>query len=147
MYGLEAIEAHNGWAIAVVGVTIVFTGLVLLSFFISQLHRIIELIDNPPKRKPKTKKKAKEKEKQSLRVFNDTEKEAAKQFRLLVRTLEDHFALPRLLHLAQISGLEHSHSRLNLLLESGIIKPDADGYFTWDLTVYRQTVDKEDKDK
>ena len=41
LYGLEAISAHNGWAMAVVGATIVFTGLVILSFAISQIHRIL----------------------------------------------------------------------------------------------------------
>jgi hypothetical protein len=116
---------------------------VLLSFFISQLHKIIDLIENPPKRKSKAEKKAEKEHKRSAPVFSDTEKESAKQFRLLARTLEDHFALPRLLHLAQISGLDHPHARLKGLLDSGIIKPDTDGYFTWDLAVYRQIVDKE----
>lgn len=143
MYGLEAISANNGWEIAAVGISIVFTGLVVLSFFISRLHKVIELIENPPKRKPKAHKKAGKEKEKPLPVFSDTEKESAKQLRLLVRTMEDHFPLPRLLHLAQISGLDHPHSRLNRFLESGIIKPDGDGYFTWDLTVYRQTVDKE----
>ncbi|MCF8045550.1 MAG: hypothetical protein K9J83_06795, partial [Desulfarculaceae bacterium] len=91
----------------------------------------------------KAEKKAEKEKKQSFPVFSDTEKESAKQFRLLVRTMEDHFPLPRLLHLAQISGLDHPHVRLNRLLDSGIIKPDADGYFTWDLALYRQIVDKE----
>lgn len=143
MYGLEAIEANNGWAISIVGITIVFTGLVVLSFIISRLHKIIELIENPPRRKSKAEKKAEKEKARAMPVFTGTEKESAKQFRLLARTMEDHFSLPRLLHLAQISGLDHPHSRLNRLLETGIIKPDADGYFTWDMTVYRQTVDKE----
>ena len=143
MYGLEAISANNGWAIAVVGISIVFTGLVLLSFFISRLHKVIELIENPPRRKSKADKKAEKEKEKRLPVFSDAEKESAKQFRLLVRTMEDHFPLPRLLHLAQISGLDHPHSRLKRLLDSGLIQPDGEGYFTWDLALYRKTVDKE----
>jgi len=38
LYGIEAINANNGWAISAVGITIVFSGLVLLSFVIAQLH-------------------------------------------------------------------------------------------------------------
>ncbi|MEN8212519.1 MAG: OadG family protein [Thermodesulfobacteriota bacterium] len=53
MYGLEAINANNGWSIAVVGVTIVFSGLVMLSFVISQLHKILDLWKNPVKIKDK----------------------------------------------------------------------------------------------
>ena len=49
LYGLEAINAHNGWAISVVGVTIVFTGLVSLSVLISQLHKLVSLYNNPEK--------------------------------------------------------------------------------------------------
>lgn len=143
MYGLEAISANNGWAIAVVGISIVFTGLVLLSFFISRLHKVVDFIENPPKRKSKADKKAEKEKENSLPVLSDVDKESAKQFRLLVRTMEDHFPLPRLLHLAQISCLDHPHSRLNRFLEARIIKPDADGYFTWDLELYRQIVDKE----
>ena len=45
MYGLEAINAANGWAMATVGITIVFSGLVILSFVISRLHKIIGFLD------------------------------------------------------------------------------------------------------
>ncbi|MBW1726140.1 MAG: OadG family protein [Deltaproteobacteria bacterium] len=39
MYGLQAIAAYNGWAMALAGALIVFSGLVILSFVISQLHK------------------------------------------------------------------------------------------------------------
>jgi len=41
LYGLQAIAAHNGWAMALAGALIVFSGLVILSFVISQLHKIL----------------------------------------------------------------------------------------------------------
>ena len=43
MYGFDNITANNGWAMAVVGASIVFAGLVVLSFVISQIHKILEL--------------------------------------------------------------------------------------------------------
>ena len=46
MYGLDAISAHNGWAMAVVGATIIFSGLIVLSLAISQLTNLLKLWDN-----------------------------------------------------------------------------------------------------
>ena len=46
MYGLEAIAQHNGWVQSILGISIVFSGLVLLSFAVSQIHKILDLWDN-----------------------------------------------------------------------------------------------------
>ena len=45
MYGLEAISAQNGWAMAIAGALIVMAGLTVLSFVISQLHKIAALLE------------------------------------------------------------------------------------------------------
>ena len=134
MYGLEAIATHNGWAISVVGVTIVFTGLVLLSFAISQLHKLLDLWDN----KHELKKKWARKKKQDPLIFTEKQKEAARQFQLLARTLDDCFSLPRLLKMAELSGLDLPHANLANLLKSGIIKADQEGFFTWDRECYKK---------
>ena len=42
MTGLEAISAHNGWSIAAVGITIVFTGLTMLCIILSQLYKVLD---------------------------------------------------------------------------------------------------------
>ena len=54
MYGFENISANNGWAMAAVGATIVFLGLVVLSFVISQIHKILNLWEkrDTPKEQP-----------------------------------------------------------------------------------------------
>ncbi|MBC2703739.1 OadG family protein [Desulfobacula sp.] len=146
MYGLEAINANNGWAISVVGVSIVFSGLVMLSLVISQLHKVLALWENPSKIKALFKikqpedqsDKLQEKEIADQAIFTESQKEVVKQFGLLIRTMEDHFSLPRLLHLAQISDLKNPHSTLNNLLETKIIIPDGSGFFTWE----KETFDK-----
>lgn len=43
MIGIENITNNNGWAMAAVGASIVFLGLVVLSFVISQIHKILKL--------------------------------------------------------------------------------------------------------
>ncbi len=148
MYGLEAINASNGWAISVVGVTIVFSGLVMLSFVISQLHKVLGFWEDPSKIKALFKAKP-DKElpeellnKQSVHgiLFTESQKEVAKQFALLKRTMKDHFSLPRLLHLAQISGLKDPCSNLNNLLKTRIIVPDGAGFFIWDKDMFDKTI-------
>ena len=148
MYGLEAINANNGWAISVVGVTVVFSGLVMLSFVIAQLHRVLALWEDPSKIKALFKTKPKEEpledlpEKQIVDQtdFTETQKEIVKQFALLVRTMEDHFSLPKLLYFAQISDLKDPCSNLNNLLKKKIIIPDGSGFFTWDKNMFDKTI-------
>ena len=148
MYGLEAINASNGWAISVVGVTIVFTGLVMLSLVIAQLHKVLALWENPSKikaffkaKQPKEQpEKLQEKQISDHAIFTENQQEVAKQFALLVRTMEDHFSLPRLLHLAQISDLKDPCSNLNKLLKTKIIVPDGSGFFTWDKNMFDKTI-------
>jgi len=127
-----------------VGITIVFSGLVVLSFVISQLHKFLDLYENPGKIKSffsPGKKQNKPLETQTpLPVLTQEQKEISKQFALLARTLEDHFSLPRLLDLARISGLKDFHSNLNILLKSAIIFPDKDGFFCWDQELYTKTI-------
>lgn len=134
MYGFEAITAHNGWAVSVVGITIVFCGLVTLSLVISQLHKAIALYENPEKLKQifaGSQRKKAEPEPSPALVLTSAQKDTFRQFALLVRTMEDHFSLPRLLFLAQISGLKDPHLSLGLLIKSGIVFPDRQGLFCW----------------
>jgi len=144
LYGIEAINANNGWAISVVGITIVFSGLVVLALVISQLHKLLDLYENPRKIKnwfSGGKEKDTPLETPSvIMVFTEEQKEIAKQFALLVRTMEDHFSLPRLLNLARISGVKNFHSNLNILLKSAIIYPDKEGYFCWNQDLYIKTI-------
>jgi hypothetical protein len=147
LYGIEAINANNGWAISAVGITIVFSGLVLLSFVIAQLHKGLDLYENPRKIKGWFSLKKKQEQvdnsletEEILLVLTEEQKEIAKQFALLVSTLEDHFSLPRLLELARISGVKNFHSNLNILLKSDILFPDKEGFFCWDQDLYIKTI-------
>jgi hypothetical protein len=147
LYGIEAINANNGWAISAVGITIVFSGLVLLSFVIAQLHKGLDLYENPRKIKGWFSLKKKQEQvdnsletEEILLVLTEEQKEIAKQFALLVSTLEDHFSLPRLLELARISGVKNFYSNLNILLKSDILFPDKEGFFCWDQDLYIKTI-------
>lgn len=143
LYGLEAIDAHNGWAISVVGITIVFTGLVALSVLISQLHKLVALYDNPGRIKKlfaaKSESAGKASTPKKHMVLTEAQKQICRQYKLLAQTMEDVISLPKLLRMAELSGLQAPHANINLLITSGILCADEQGYFTWDEEIFIRT--------
>jgi len=132
--GLEAIATHNGWAMALIGALIVFTGLVLLSLAVSQIHNILQLWD----RRGGFLRSGAVGQKTS--ALSPEAIVAAKQVKLLIERIGDPFPLPRLLALAKKTGLTRSHGRINELLDAGLIVPDGRGTFSWDQPVYETKV-------
>lgn len=143
LYGLEAINAHNGWAISVVGVTIVFSGLVTLSALISQLHKLVTLYDNPEIIKKlftrKSESAAKAGTPKKHMVLTEAQKQICRQYNLLAQTMDAVISLPKLLRMAELSGLKDPHANINLLIKSGILCADEQGYFTWDEDIFIRT--------
>ena len=137
MNGLEAIAANNGWAISVVGVSIVFTGLVLLSFAIAQMHKILALWDNRKSLSLFQPRKESKPTPPEI-VFSEKEKESARQFYLLSKTMKDSFSIQRILDMAEVSGLEAPHSRLYTLIKAKIVAPDNKGFFFWDREMFKK---------
>ena len=141
MNGLDAINANNGWAIAAVGIIIVFAGLVILAFIISQLHKVLAFIENPKRFEFLSSKKSNGKEDEFvLSSLLKDQKESAKQLFLLVKTMEEHFSLPKLIRLAEISNIEKPYTNINNLLDSGIVEPDSKGYFLWNEDRFKKLV-------
>ena len=128
MYGLDAIKAGSGWEITAVGIFIVFTGLTFLSLFINQIHKLLDLWEN--RREIKLFQK---KDKTRIAInFSESQKIMAKQIFLLAKTMDASFSLPRLLMLAEMSGIANPHSSVCLLLNTGILLPDHKGFYFWD---------------
>ncbi|MGM0452007.1 MAG: OadG family protein [Thermodesulfobacteriota bacterium] len=141
MTGIEAIHHYNGFAMAAVGVTIVFSVLVMLALIISQLHKVLSIWDNrrtyfskarktfpsatPAEMEPKT-----EKETVSIE-YVDNLYESARKFRLLIQAIGEPFALPELIRKAEISGIEHPHSKASHLIVNHLIVSDGKGFFRW----------------
>lgn len=134
MTGLENISANNGWAMAAAGIGIVFFGLILLSFAISQLHRILDILE---RLHTFTQRK---KNKEQIKPVSDDEpeppltdiiEETIRNYQMLSRRIGDPFSLPKLLDLAEKCGLTKPYSTINMLIVSEIIVPDGNGYFIW----------------
>lgn len=136
LLGLKAISAQNGWEYALAGVCIVFSGLVLLSIVLSQLHKLLNLWENRSSIGKQLKERWK---KEALVPGPETTKpgplselmESRQNYRMLVDRIGDPFALPRLLSLAERTGLQRPHATINELLQAGVILPYKNGYFTW----------------
>lgn len=108
---------------AVAGVIIVFCGLVVLSSTIAQLHKVLRLLnggatgtEGAPAADP---------------IMHQNLAESARQFRLISDRTGESFPLPKLIELAELSGLPRPHSTINDLLRAGLIVPDGKGYFFW----------------
>lgn len=131
MTGFEAIAAHNGWSIAVVGVSIVFSGLIMLSIIISQLYKVIDLWERRAEFFERRKGGAADRIDLPEIVVTPDMKETVRQYKLLAERLGEPFSLPKLLDLAVRCGLVNPHSTVNRLLQQKVIVPDEDGYYRW----------------
>ena len=133
MYGLEAISANNGWAMAFAGIVIVMTGLTVLSTIISQLHRIVGWLERkkgegaPPEKELSDTQRALA---MPDRLTNDPE-EIASIYKALSSSLEETFRLAELYAISVENDLPHPHISLRQLREDGILVCVGDGCFTW----------------
>jgi len=139
LYGFEAISMHNGWAMAGVGGTIVFTGLVMLATVISQLHRVLDFLENllgrfkgknttvvnaatpdPPAPKPEVAKR-----------FLDDLDTVADRYKAVSEPVGETFPLVELHRLAGKIDDPHPHLTLTHLRQQCFLIPQGDGLFSW----------------
>ena len=125
MIGLEAISAHNGWAMAVTGSIIVMCGLSALAFIISQLHKIIGLFE-----KEKEKASHFTKPEADIDILNDLPVTAL-LYQPLTAELGDSFPLAELYRIFEKEQLPHPHLTISALREAEYLLPSGEGLFSW----------------
>jgi hypothetical protein len=137
MVGIDNITNNNGWAMAVVGATTVFLGLVILSFVISQIHKILELWENRTEKLNGNKKQARVDDKQKPAPLAAKENHLpttsalASIYRPLVEQLKEPFQLIQLFEKTKEMNLPHPHLSIKNLQEADILVAQGDGTFTW----------------
>jgi ABC-type transport system involved in cytochrome c biogenesis permease subunit len=137
LFGFENITNNNGWAMAAVGASIVFSGLVVLSFVISQIHKILALWDEREKHIARFRKLLRNHaaEKFTPPAYEQrqfpTADELAGDYAPLVDGLEKPFALSQLFEVAKQKDLPHPHLSIQRLQEAGILITEGDGTFKW----------------
>jgi hypothetical protein len=138
LFGFENITGNNGWAMAAVGATIVFSGLVVLSFVISQIHKLLKLWDdreNLMERFRKAAPAAATVEKVDAPVYSERHlpsvDELAGIYQPLVEQLEEPFKISQVFEIANKNDLPHPHLSIQRLQEAGLLVARGDGTFTW----------------
>lgn len=131
MYGLEAINAVNGWAMAAVGSLIVFSGLVILSFVISQLHKFMPLLEKFGGKEGATENKTSTIAPPAPKRAPDI-REQATLFQPIIETLGSSFSLAELYSQANKQNIPHPHLTISAFRDAGILLPLGDGIFSWD---------------
>ncbi len=137
MYGLNAISVHNGWAMAFAGALIVFSGLVVLSLVIAQLHKVLTFFEKKPadfQQDQETPDIEQPEDKPGFllpKPFPEDINEIARLYKPLVEELGETFYLSELYEILRTNDFPHPHITLTALREAEILIPDGDGVFTW----------------
>lgn len=137
MYGFENITANNGWGMAAVGASTVFLGLVVLTFVISQIHKILRLWEERGKYLERYRKQvpANDEEKTKPPVYKISRlpevTEIASIYRPLVEQLEERFELSQLHEISKKMNLPHPHLSIKYLMDADILIAQGDGTFSW----------------
>jgi hypothetical protein len=137
LFGFDNITANNGWAMAVVGASTVFLGLVVLSFVISQIHKVLEMWEARRKQLKQTPQGAgtkiakKIQPTQPARTQVPAIKDLITIYRPLVEQLNEPFNLVQLHEITKKMDLPHPHISINRLREADILVAEGDGSFTW----------------
>ncbi len=125
MTGFEAISHYNGWAMALVGASIVISGLTILSLIISQLHKVVGLLEKRPEDIPDSSNSPEVEE-----DFYPTNIDAtANLYRPLTEELGEQFNLADLYSLANKYHLPHPHLSIRCLRDAGKLEALGDGVF------------------
>lgn len=128
MVGLEAIAHNNGWTIAATGACIVFTGLATLSLVISQLHKLVALLDRPSKATVEVVIKETKPSWTPPDCPNNLEL-AVRLYQPLFDELPPEFDLAELYVLAKKYHLPHPHLSIRCLRDAGKLEFLGDGHF------------------
>jgi hypothetical protein len=147
LFGFEAIIAHDGLGISVIGISTVFIGLILLSLAVSRVHKLIGLWDKRNtyyQRLKKPQKRGDQKTPSDMPVLQDIQR-ASRQFKLLIEWIGEPFPLPKLLDLSEKCGLYRPHSTINEFIKCKLIIPDENGYFIWNTQVEEKILPLEEK--
>jgi len=130
LYGLEAISAYNGWAMAITGPLIVMAGLTILSIIISQLHKVVAIFDK--KAKQTTEPVVKSKDEISVpKILPNDILETAKIYQMLIDKLEQPFELSNLYQVAEQNNFPHPILTVSRLRDAGILIREGEGLFIW----------------
>ena len=122
---------------AAVGATIVFLGLVVLSFVISQIHKILKLWEKRDATPEPQKDVAAPSEAPEMRAADYRPRQLPSLndlisiYRPLIAQLKEPFELSQLFEISKKMDLAHPHLSIKQLWDAGVLVAQGDGTFTW----------------
>ena len=132
MYGIEAINAHNGWAMAVAGAIIVMSGLSVLSLIISQLHKVLHLMEKREKSGDVDEPSAPEPIPAATADHDLSNLESSLPcYCDETASLGSAFTLQDLFNVFQECDFPHPHLTIRTLKQEGYLVPADQGMFSW----------------
>lgn len=136
LYGFEAISHYNGWAMALAGGLIVFSGLVVLATVISQLHKVILFFENGVfslnNKKSSVPDRTTDTENEEAETLQNLDiNQIISLYWPLADKLGESFELTQLYETSQSKGLPHPHLSIKELRQSAVLLPLGDGIFCW----------------
>jgi hypothetical protein len=137
LYGFHAISTHNGWAMSIAGALIVFSGLVVLSTAISQIHKILLFFENKyagfrNNNQIQENDEPEEQPESALPTIFPTElDEIACLYQPLIKEIGETFYLSDLYQIAKENNFPHPHITFTAFRDAKILIPYGDGVFSW----------------
>jgi len=126
---------NSGWSQALIGASIVMTGLVILSLAISQIHKLVDFWENRSRKAAPTDTGTTTKVNgPTLDVPNQCPADitqTAALYQPLVDQLGSTFELRELYRKAAEFDFPHPHITIRCLREAGILESEGEGRFRW----------------
>lgn len=133
---IEQVSAHNGWNMALAGIIIVFSCLVILALAISRIHKILEFIENRDQLRLNIRQffVGREKEKQVASLLTPSLELEAARYKRLTPFLGESFSLKGLIRFAEGRGITNPppEKMVRQFLEVGLLKKEVRNLFTWE---------------
>ncbi len=137
MYGFHAISTHNGWAMSIAGALIVFSGLVVLSTAISQIHKILLFLEKKytgfsnNNQIPQSEELKEQPEPALPKEFPSDLNKIVDLYNPLIEEIGDTFYLSDLYKIAKENHFPHPHITLSAFRDAKILVSYGDGVFSW----------------
>lgn len=132
MYGLDAINAYNGWAQAFAGACIVLAGLAVLSFIISLFPKFVGVFEKDEMATPAPSAEPEPVPARSVATEIPVDMDdAADLYGPLIATLGEEFQMRDLYTLFREQNLPHPHITIRNFWNAGLLKQTDTGAFLW----------------
>ncbi len=134
--GFANIAANNGWSMAFLGISIVMTGLIVLSLAISQIHKLVAFWERRQAKAAQATAPVVELEIESPALALSGQcpidlDELADLYQPLTEPLGAPFELKELYRVAGESDLPHPHITIRCFREAGLLTMESEGLFRW----------------